>query len=188
MKQRIFIAFQVSLEMVGELEKIQEALREKNRHVRINWVKPDGFHITVQFIGDTEEKELQIVKNIFRQVVVKYNPIVFESDCISAFPNDMHPKTIIVKCFEHARASNRLQRELTDALVNKGIAVELKKWIPHITIARNKTDQRVKGFEQIVIKPVTWTIHSIEIMASKLLPDGPEYTVLESCNLSSRTA
>ena len=92
-----------------------------------------------------------------------------------------------MKCFEHARVSNRLQRELTNVLVNKGIHVELKKWIPHITIGRNQTGIRVRVFEQIEIRPVTWTVHSVEIVASELLSDGPKYTVLESCKLSHST-
>lgn len=184
MKQRIFIAFSVSPEVINQLGVVQQTLKQLNRDIRVNWVKIDTIHVTVQFLGEIDNIQLEITKKILEVVVQRYSNISFEIDSIDAFPNSTYPKTIIVKLFEHKRISNRLHKELSDELLNKGVPVDLKKWMPHITLGRNKSGQRLRGLNTTDILPLTWSVSTIEIVKSELTSDGPHYTTLNSYKLA----
>ncbi|MFA6426850.1 MAG: RNA 2',3'-cyclic phosphodiesterase [Candidatus Magasanikbacteria bacterium] len=185
MSRRIFISFYISDKAKEALEIVQNTLKDKNRHIRVNWTNLDGLHITVQFLGEIEDNILDIVREKVRDLAIKYNSISFELDKIDAFPDLQHPKVIIAKVFDHSRISNRLQKELTDALVNKGISVDLKIWKPHITLGRNKMGFKLAGLQDIVLENVSWQVDSIEIMESKLTIEGSSYSIVESYRLTN---
>jgi 2'-5' RNA ligase len=179
MERRIFLAFSVDENVKNELKKTLQELIHKNRDIRVNWVEPENFHITIQFLGEIDDNELEKVKVEIEQIATKFKTIQFQLDKIDTFPNVKHPKIIVVKAFEHTRMSNRLQKELTDRLVNKGIQVDLKIWKPHITLGRNKLGIKLNGLENISVSTITWNVEHIEIMESLLSKQGAKYNLIE---------
>lgn len=184
-KQRIFIAFKVTDKPREELRRVQEELKKRNKKTHVTWSRPKGFHVTVQFIGEIEEYEVEEIKNILLDLSHEFHSFKYWLDHLDAFPNKSHPKIITARVEEEGRTSRALQEELVIRLKEKEIIKDVKPWKPHITLGRNRGDARIDGLDTVDLEKITWTVDSIELIRSDLKFDGPKYEILESYQLKN---
>ena len=60
--KRIFIAVDISDEVRRIVTAYIENLRKDFRDVRVGWDKPEKLHLTLKFLGDVDEKQLESFK------------------------------------------------------------------------------------------------------------------------------
>lgn len=180
---RVFIAFPVSSEAKEELQKIQNELEPLNRHGRIRWTKPEGMHVTLEFLGEITTDFVTRIAQILKTLSTKYMTFKFKLESVDAFPNKYEPKVIVVKVKDEAGDSYRLQKELHNELQALNLKLDNKNWHPHITLGRNKFHHHVQGLNTIEVKKIVWEVDKVELIESELLPDGPRYKVLSTHSL-----
>ena len=145
-----------------------------------SWVKPENFHITYKFIGNVEEIKVEEIKdklsNLNKEIEVQ---IVVKG--IGIFPNIDQPRILYFKVEENPTLTD-INKYVEDAMANLGFKREIKKFIPHITIARIKEVkvkpflEKLKKYENtIFFKQKTITVDIIE---SILNPTGAIYKKL----------
>lgn len=183
-KKRLFIAFPVSQEAEKEMRFAQDKLRGLNPQSKIKWVGDEGFHVTIAFLGDVDENNIENIKKILKNIAKNYLPFIFQLNKVDVFPNLREPKVIVVKIgrgvLQYAR---KIHDELSNALCNIGLEIENRRWNPHLTLGRDKFGDKIIGFEQVQIKNISWQVDKIELIESELLPNGPKYTILENFSL-----
>lgn len=96
------------------------------------WLDPDDLHLTLSFMGDIDGALSDAV--IEELANVQSDPFEIVLDGLGAFGGD-RPRTLIFKVNADARLIN-VHKQQEHALRRAGIALEKRKFTPHVTLAR----------------------------------------------------
>lgn len=187
MLHRIFIAVNVPDKAKQELL----SLREKWPELPARWTKPENLHITLVFLGNTSDKELEEVKRITREVALKHSPFPFSFSKVVYGPSEKQARMIWVK--GESQELSKFQKELEKTLSSSKVlhyVPEKKPWSLHLTLARLREwefqtidlEERPDVQEEL---SMDIPVNSIEIMESRLKRGGAEYYVVESIPLKT---
>lgn len=171
---RCFIAADVServkqeiIECVGEL-----------KHELWRQVKPQHMHITVKFLGDIQNDEIEVCKNAIRECAK--NKIPFTINGGGAFPNPKYARVLF------ARVESIPLQNTAACIRNKtkGIGDE-RQFVPHLTIARAKyrkvnANEQIRKLERLAIEDY---VKTISLKKSTLTPQGPVHADIFTVDL-----
>ncbi len=178
---RAFIAIDISAAIRQELKTIKAQLKT-TIFGKISWVKPENIHLTLKFLGDISEAQLEQIKGIITQVSQANKPFTLTLGKLGAFPSISNPRIIWVAIESEAERTKVIARQLEEKLEAIGWTPEEKKFHPHLTLARVKFIKDKKIFEncrQKINPPsLTTRINEIILFKSTLTPQGAIYTTL----------
>ena len=127
MLHRIFLAINLpektKKELLGHKEKWPE--------LSGRWTTPDNLHITLVFLDNTSDKELQEIQKITKEVVTRHKTFSFSLSQIVYGPTAKQPRMIWARG-EASQALLSLQRDLANALGHQ----DEYPFSLHITLAR----------------------------------------------------
>jgi 2'-5' RNA ligase len=178
--KRLFIAIDIKPEkdLLDAFEKVRHTLRME----RINWVRPEIMHLTLAFLGDTEEDKLQSLKNGLKAVCIPESPFRITLKGLGVFRNIHDPRVIWVGC-EAAPALFQVKKKLDLMLEVSGFEVDGHPFSPHLTLGRIKQIRHQIHLAQLMVEFrdvefQTSLIRDIILYESVLKPEGPEYIAL----------
>ena len=135
---RLFFAVPVPPEArtrVGELiERVQASVGDGT--ARIRWVRVDGLHLTLRFLGPTPEAYLPPLRAGADALASREMPFEVAIDGGGAFPSLARPRSLWVGVREGADRLTRLADGLTAAAGECGLVLDTRPFTPHLTIAR----------------------------------------------------
>jgi len=182
---RAFIAVQLSDELKRQIGSVQEELRREFA-VRIGWTNPNGLHLTLKFLGDIRESQIQPVQEVLQRAAAPAHPFSLEARGVGAFPNPRAPRVIwlgLVGGSGELEALRRLQAEIENGTAELGFQKEARAFTPHLTLARirDRVDQGV--LDKILAANQNrvvggFTAASVGLIRSELRPSGTVYTTL----------
>ena len=186
---RIFIALELPESIRERLGQLQGKL--KGTENRIRWVNPSLIHLTMKFLGEVEEKNLEKVIQIARNVAGRFPVFKMEIGKMGVFPSFSSPRVIWVGIEEGKDKLETLAAELEEELGQEGFSRSSRKWTSHLTLGRVKVLkarerlkvlllQHCKEVEGIEVK-----VKSLSVIKSELTPRGPIYTILEKIPLQN---
>ena len=180
MKRKIFISINIRERDKRRLLKATEIWRD----FPIKWTKEQNFHITISFLGHVSDDSVGEISEKVRKAVKSSEIFDLEFSEIILGPTAKKPQVVWLT----GNMSDELRILQENIEKSLGIFVVSKKtFCPHITLGRirknkweslEKTPEIFSKFSMIV------PVESIEVMASDFSVDGPEYTIIESCQLS----
>ncbi len=190
MLHRIFIAINLPESLKNELL----SYRETWPSLPVRWTKSENLHITLVFLGNVSDQELEELKMKTREVAKKHRPFQLSFTKIVYGPTKKNPK-MIWAIGEESKELFMLQRDLSKSSLRDSVpklgteSLESPNFTVHITLARIKAFEfsRINGEERPQINEeisLKIPVNSIEIMESKLKRTGPEYTICESILLA----
>ena len=184
---RSFIAIELSPQAHNELASLQSALKKAGADVK--WVKPENIHLSLRFIGGIGEETAEEIKKQLAATAAASKAFEFTVKGIGVFPDLGYPRVIWAGVDRGAAESARLAADLEARLQSIGIACEEKKFHPHITLGRvrsQKNSDRLRkliettGFEAgSIIKA-----EHLTLFMSRLTPQGSVYTPLFKANMA----
>jgi RNA 2',3'-cyclic 3'-phosphodiesterase len=134
---RLFVALDVPGETRRALRAMMDDFSAVCRGAR--WVRPEGIHVTLKFIGHIDDANLPDIQHALSPVHGK-NAIDIAFRQFGFFPNEKRPRVFYVG-IEAGEALAALAHEIEDRLKPLGIAKEERAFQPHLTLARFKTNQ-----------------------------------------------
>ena len=144
-----------------------------NNSVKGRFTNKNNFHLTLEFIGEVDEKELSLLTNILYKL--QNPPKELITSYIGSFKR--RDKDIIWLGIEENKELITLQRNLRNLLINNGFKIENRKYKPHITIGREIV---TKGpIDKNIFSPIKIPIASIALMESKKFNGQLVYELLE---------
>ena len=165
-------------------------------HARdIRWVPEENLHITLQFLGDLDDRELVEVCEQVDQAVRGCEPFTVEVQGIGAFPSVERPRTLWVGIAQDEGRDQliELQAAVDQSLAEVGHRGENRKYVPHVTIGKSGRGPggRNEGLSEKLIElaavaagtTAPSTVTEVLVYSSELHRDGPEYMVLARCPL-----
>jgi 2'-5' RNA ligase len=135
---RLFFAVPVPDEAraaVGELmERVQGEVGDGR--ARIRWVRVEGLHLTLRFLGPTPKGSLPPLVAGQDSVARAAAPFQVVLHGGGAFPSVARPRTLWVGVVDGDAELAALSRDLTAAAEGCGLHVETKPFAPHLTVGR----------------------------------------------------
>lgn len=177
MKRRLF----VSIPIPEPEQKALAAVQERQRY-RLRWVEPNQFHLTLCFLGDTDDGLLPYISEALAASAAHERPFALRLERIGPFPPKLSRPNMIWAFFEESDAFEGLAKRVKESLMKADasfmrLAEEWRKDIPHVTLARFTGGEYPKTIPSISLE---MSVTGFDLMESVLYPQGPVYNVLES--------
>jgi RNA 2',3'-cyclic 3'-phosphodiesterase len=185
---RSFIAIDIP---AGVKNMIAEAQFElKKTEAAVKWVKPDIIHLTLKFLGNIEEDQIQPIKEKMIESAAGIPSFSMDVTHVGVFPNLRYPRVIWIGLEEKSGKLLTLQKNIEKNLESLGFDPEGRGFSPHLTIGRVKS---AKGRGRLVNMleskqnshfNESISVNEVNVMKSELKVTGPIYTILETIGLS----
>ncbi len=133
--KRLFIGFPIVIESSLHAAIKRTKINAQQKGMEINWVPEANFHVTLNFLGDTEPNRLDDLRHVIESVSAQTPPLKTSLRGLGAFPDERHMRVLWVGV-RKSRALAELQWNLDDALKAKAFPSEERDYVPHLTIAR----------------------------------------------------
>lgn len=183
--KRTFIA--VRIETGNELKDAISFLRSGLRNEVIKWVDINNMHITLAFIGSTDEPMIKKVGASLRNDFAAFGPLNFQLKEFGIIRNINDPRIIWTGIEDPDRLVNahEIVRKSLDGL---NIKLEERKFMPHLTIARIKDLKDKNNLQNLIQKYKGITFQEVNISEivyyeSILMPTGPLYKPIMTVKL-----
>ncbi len=187
MKLRLFIALPLPDAVESKLSDIIVDLSKQSRDVK--WVASKNIHLTVKFLGDTEEGLVPSIINAIDQVAAGYQSFATSIDAIGAFPNLNRPRVIWAEGSAPSEIAVRLARDVDLAMCKLRFEKEKRPFKPHLTLGRVRQGRRADGLARFVesyrVESIPLTLDRLVLFKSALTPHGAIYDRLHESILGA---
>ena len=182
---RMFLALEVPRSIVEYLGGLTEGLARRVDGVR--WVKNEGIHITVKFLGEVPESKILPMLEALRPVGGTHGPISVTLDRIDAFPNKRRARVIVVTLGSGVEAMQALFADVEERL-DTVVEVEREEraYLPHITLGRRKVPKPFPNGDVPDIQRKEFTVEHLVLFKSTLTSGGAIYTPLWKIKLGGQ--
>jgi 2'-5' RNA ligase len=179
--KRIFIAIKIEPEsgMLNMISTFKSLLIEDN----IKWTNLENIHITLAFLGDTDDSLIWGIGRMLKEKCEKYGPFELIIKGSGIFKSLSDPRIIWIG-LEPSEELKRLNGTVIDGLAGIGIKIEERPFKPHLTIGRIKYLKPGNDLKELIEKYrekefQRMSVNDLILYESILLPTGPVYKILE---------
>jgi RNA 2',3'-cyclic 3'-phosphodiesterase len=178
---RLFVALDFPDSVRQALRELMEKLRHESRGAR--WVRPEGMHVTLKFLGETDAKKLAAIGAALAQIH-STSAVEMHFRGLGFFPNERRPR--VLWCgIEASPNLVEIAASVEGALEPLGFARESRAFVAHLTLARFPSpgghEKLLRATEELREYDFGSTRESqMYLYQSVLHPSGAEYTRLES--------
>jgi 2'-5' RNA ligase len=185
---RTFIAVDLPKTIRDKAVALQGELAQTG--VEVKWVEPENLHVTLVFLGEVADKDVPQVCEIAQEAVSGMTPFAASIETLGCFGNPRRPRTIWVGVGQGTQEMVTIHDNLEVPLLDLGYRREERKFTPHITLGRVRSERPADRMAAALRENAAWkggdmTVGEIHIMGSELTRDGPVYTVLGRAKLSN---
>jgi 2'-5' RNA ligase len=188
---RLFIAIEMPPAWIDALAAVQDQLRRRGLE-RLRWVRPEGIHLTLAFLGDVAEQRVPDVTNAMTEAAVGRQPFRLALGDPGTFGGPAGPRVLWVGIDGDLGPLNLLQRTVAARVRAAGFPIEGGRFAPHLTLARvpdrlpadmaGRIGSALAGVSVPAAAP--FTVSTVALMRSELGPGGARYTRLGAAALA----
>ena len=173
---RAFIAVEVPVSQ--ELEDFSKAIKGTDAPLKI--VNLAKVHITMKFLGDTDESLVPEIEEVMKNAISGIQPFTMKLKGSGAFPN-LNRISVVWAGMENADALGEIARKIDTGLATLGFQPERRKFSPHVTIARVKGSKNKERLADTITQFQNKEfgeipVDKIILKKSVLTPQGPIYS------------
>lgn len=211
MQEDVFRGF-IALSLPSEIKTCLEHFTSEAKPVfpACRFASIKNLHITLQFLGNNVQKSLiPSILDVMQASTANTAPFSISLGKPSTFPHKGRPRVFYIGIDEGKHELTNLANNLRAGLSELGFE-ENKPFRAHITLARGRgyrgNKQRSSSSEGLLweetfrafrnmypeesknlgLSGLHWPVSEVLLMESKLLPQGPLYSVLGSVQLPSK--
>jgi RNA 2',3'-cyclic 3'-phosphodiesterase len=180
--KRLFIAIKIKPDSIF-LEQFRE-LKEALKHDSIKWVEEHNIHITLKFLGETDESRIPAIGRALDRVARETKVFRFSLEGLGIFGSKYDPRVIwtAIKPYE---VLARLMEKVHQALEAEGFERDRQNLVPHLTLGRIKSLKDKKLFHEVIgefsdIASEPITAAGMILFESILKKEGPEYRMIQA--------
>ena len=188
---RTFIALELNealqSHLAGVIRQVAQLLP------RVRWVDPSGIHLTLAFLGELDDAQLERAIQVAPLAARQVQPFTYRLTRLDIFGSPRQPRVVWMGIEESSGSLARLHSLLQHELTRSGFETDTRPFSPHLTLARIKAplapddQQRLQellaGKQSGIVSPQSYTVQYVNVMKSELLRSGAHYTCLRACAL-----
>jgi 2'-5' RNA ligase len=176
---RLFIAINIPESIKDYFVSVQQRLDTNNAKIKL--VNKYQIHITLKFIGEVKEENVEFIRNVLSQI--RFEPFSVRLAKIGIFPSEKYIKVIWVG-INPAEKIIEIQKQIDNKLIS--LFKKDKRFHPHITLGRVKfvKDKKefIKSLKDIKIEKKRFEIKEFKLIKSTLTKKHPVYEDLAIFN------
>ena len=131
-RMRTFLAVCVAADVAARIVELKRELAATGADVR--WVRDDGLHATVKFLGSIAAAALDEMRDALRRALAVIAPFDAKVAGIGGFPNLRRPRVLWIGM--EAEALPRLAAAVEETAARFGFAPENRAFRCHVTLGR----------------------------------------------------
>jgi RNA 2',3'-cyclic 3'-phosphodiesterase len=176
---RLFVALDLPAEIRDAIVKASASLRSEAAGAR--WSKPEAMHVTLKFLGETDENLLPQIKAALERAVSS-DAVSLRLRGVGFFPEEKRPR--VMWCDVEASPNlAELAAEIEKSLLPLGFEAEARRYVPHITLARLNAARDVEKLVRAAGPLASYDFgaareSNFHLFESVLKPSGSEYKKL----------
>lgn len=188
---RVFVAIDIEESIRARITTFMQGVAGFAPDAR--WVRPESLHVTLKFIGEKPDAEVQAIKNSLAEVKAQSMPITLRG--YGFFPTVRSPRVFWIG-IEAGAELTELAAAVDNATASLGVPKEDRAFSPHLTLARGggasgnprlqKSDKPNRNFgrlqEKLASMPApdfgTLTAREFSLYLSRLGRGGSRYEKL----------
>ena len=193
---RCFVAIGIDPAIRARLEAAVDRLRRATETAvaagaRITWTRPDGWHVTVKFLGELAEERIASVLAALSATVGGFRRFDMTLAGLDAFPPGRAARALTVGVIDDGESA-RLAENVNTTLAALDFARDEKPYVGHLTLARLRDRAGARAVREAIAEKNgevfgTTTIESVGLYESILEPTGALYHDLARLALDART-
>ena len=183
---RAFIAVDLEKKIKENISRFLEKLDTGLRNVK--WIKHQGMHITLKFLGEVCEAKIQKTGEIVGRITAEFQPFSLKIKGTGTFPHAKRNPRILWLGVESDQTLLSLQEKMETGLENLGFLKEKRKYNPHLTLGRIRTNFKLQPILDELERHREdmfgeMTVKKILLFQSILKPSGAEYKIISEFEL-----
>lgn len=193
---RLFVAAELPGAVRDALARIQHDLQAGGA-AGLRWVRPEGIHITLKFLGEVAPGRLPAITAGLAQAVPAPLAIALRPESVGSFGGRTGLRVVWVGLTGDLAGLAAVAKAVEAAMSKLGFEAERRPFAPHLTLARVRDDAtpqqraRLSGLLERYQPPElpVFTVERISLMRSRIGPGGAVYNSLATFpNGSGRNA
>ena len=179
-KKRLFVAIALPDEIRSTLQELQTELKRFARDAK--WVKPDGIHLTLKFLGYVDVARMDGIVGALTRVAAACPSASIEIRGCGAFPNSRRPNVLWAGV--ESEQLDGIQAKVEDAMASLDFEKEKRPFSPHLTLARFRDPQGLTPLmlqvdQKKELSLGRFTASTMKLYESILHRQGAEYLVVK---------
>ena len=177
---RAFLAVPLPEALRQDLQRVVAELREdpaRNRELnKLRWTRAENYHLTVSFLGDIPEFLVPNLQKYLKTQLadqVRFSVLMTE---IKPFPN--RRPHVLAAMFSDSPSLMELYKGIVRALEQAGIEVEHRKFLPHLTLARNRNRSNRLNMQNPVALNLELAVEELILYRSTLSNQGARHDIV----------
>ncbi len=163
-----------------DLVRILNNLAASRADVKV--VKPGLLHVTLKFLGQTEESIVEEIQGRIEGACSGIAPFMVRLKGMGAFPSLSNIRVVWVG-IENAEPLQNVARLLETSMTELGFKEEKRGFKPHLTVARMRSSRNMGSVQDILKANAAsefgeYLIDRINLKKSVLSPQGPTYSTV----------
>ncbi len=140
--RRLFVAVPLDAGTAETIAALVERIREDRARAApderdVRWVRMDGLHLTLRFLGPTPEGDVPKVAEAVRRAAATQDPFEVRIDGGGSFPNPRRPRTLWLAVTHGTAELGSLALAVNRELVAAGWPSDERPFRAHLTVARS---------------------------------------------------
>lgn len=183
--KRIFIAIDINKNRA--LTRLVESYKLALKDEKIRWVEPANIHLTLAFLGESDEDQVSKAGEIMREAANNFESFEITFNGTGVFRDIRQPRVIWLG-IEAPQSLYDLREVICEALKEEGLYRDKKPFRPHLTLGRMKYIANKNVLAEILKSSgshdlPSQTVNELILYESILKPDGPVYSLLRIVRL-----
>ncbi len=139
---RLFVAIDLPPAWKDALVELQERMRralageEGANSEKIRWVRPDGIHLTLKFLGEVETARVEGIREALASAVPKAPALRLSLGGAGAFRDRSAPRVLLATIGGDTARLQELAERIDLGMHSAGFDRERGSFQPHLTLAR----------------------------------------------------
>ena len=151
----------------------------------MRWTRPENVHLTLKFLGEIPEGEIEQIGAALRKVCADHTPFDAGLSSFGAFPSAQRARVIWASAAAGSEELRALAADVEAAFEPLGFGREDRTFVPHVTLGRVRGKPVKLELPAVVPGEPRFEISRVELMESRLAAGGAVYETLYSLALRS---
>jgi 2'-5' RNA ligase len=187
---RLFIALELPPPILRTIANVQSDLRRTIPERAARWVRPEGIHLTLKFLGDVPVEKVDDLRVKLAKAAEGHHPFMLGIQGLGCFPNLRQPRVLWLGLVGEVQELAALQESVENHIAPLGFPTEERDFHPHLTLARTARDATRqeaaalgRAAEQGIGQHGAWQVAEVSLIRSQLRPEGALYTEVWNVHL-----
>ena len=184
--KRLFIGVQISAELQADLKQVYLKLKQiaQAREYNIRWSPEENWHITLQFLGNTDDALIPKIIEALDEVAASYHSFKVRAAGVGGFPEERRARVIYAGVSRTQELLN-LQSSIEQATQPLGFTPEDREYSPHITLGRLRSAGSISDLISPVVRKKfeDFQLTELTLYESTLRGTFPHYEPLHHATL-----